>query len=41
MFDRMLDSNMSETEGCEVVVDDMEVLEKVVEFIHRGGNMRW
>ena len=38
----MLDSNMSEAEGGEVVVEDMEleVLEKVLEFIYTGGRER-
>ena len=43
VFDRMLDSNMSEAEGGEVVVEDMDpdVLEKVVEYIYTGGKKRW
>ena len=41
MFDKMLNSNMSEAEGGEVVVEDMEpeVLQKVVEFMYTGGSI--
>ena len=41
VFDKMLNSNMSEAEGGEVVVEDIEpeVLQKVVEFMYTGGSI--